>query len=221
MPGGFNHAASSGTAEDNTFEPQQSKSYEIGIKGRLDRLRVAAALFYMDIEDIHVYKSFGTSYYTDNADSAHSMGAELELAYRLTDSIELTGAFGIIEAEYDTYDAGNDISFDGETIQNTPSYTVAAGVSYIHPQGFYSRVDIKAMGEISFYDDYHKDFVDGDAYITLDARVGYQFSDWDFYVYGRNLTDEEYITTYNSNTSTSLAEFGDPITVGVGVRYRF
>lgn len=221
MPGGFNHAASSGTAKDNTFEPQQSKSYEIGIKGCLDRLRVAAALFYMDIEDIHVYKSFGTSYYTDNADSAHTMGAELELAYRLTDSIELTGAFGIIEAEYDTYDAGDGISFDGETIQNTPSYTMTAGVSYIHPQGFYSRADIKAMGEISFYDDYHKAIVDGDAYITLDARVGCRINDWDCYVYGRNLTDEEYITNFNSNTSTSLAEFGDPITVGIGVRYTF
>ena len=220
MPGGFNYFSSSGTAEDNTFEPQQSKNYEIGIKGRLNRLRVAAALFYMDIEDIHVYKAYGTSYYCDNAESAHSMGAELELAYSLTDSIELTGGFGIIEAEYDTYDAGDGISLDGETIQNTPSYTVAAGVSYIHPRGFYSRVDIRAMGEVSFYDDYHKDFVDGDAYITLDVRIGYQINDWDFYLYGKNLTDEEYITNYMSNTSMALAEFGEPLTVGVGVRYR-
>ncbi len=222
MPGGFNYFASSGTAEDNSFEPQRSKNYEIGIKGRLDRLRMAASIFYMNIEDIHVYKTSGMEYYyTDNADSAHSQGVELELAYRLTDSIELTGSFGIIDAEYDRYDAGDGVSFDGKKIQTTPSYTANIGATYIHPKGFYSRVDLKATGETYFYNDINKSFDKEDAYITLAARIGYQTGSWDFYVYGKNLTDKEYITSYTPTSTYSLIEFGDPLTVGVGVRYRF
>lgn len=222
MPGGFNYFATSGTLDDNSFDPQQSKNFEIGLKGSLEKLRVAVALFYMDIEDIHVYKATGKGiYYTENADSAHSQGIELELAYRITDSLELTGSIGLIEAEYDSYDAGSGISFDGCDIQNTPAYTATAGLFYTHPGGFYSRMDLRAAGETDFYDDANKTFVTEDAYITFDAKIGYQTGNWDFYVYGKNLTDEEYIIDYISNTSLALAEFGDPRTFGIGIRYRF
>ncbi|WP_020586639.1 TonB-dependent receptor [Desulfobacter curvatus] len=223
MPGGFNYFASSGTTEDNSFESQKSANYELGIKGHVNRFRLAATLFYMDIEDVHVYKSDGVNFYTDNADSAHSQGVELEIAYKLTDTIELTGSLGLIEAKYDTYDAGNGISFDGQDIENTPSYTATAGVSYTqHPgQGFYGRVDMKAAGETYFYADYDKDFVKEDAYITFNAKIGYRTGDWDVYVYGKNLTDEEYIVSFTSNTRLSRADFGDPLTVGIGIRYHF
>ncbi|WP_321418351.1 TonB-dependent receptor [uncultured Desulfobacter sp.] len=221
MPGGFNYFASSGTTEDNSFESQKSANYELGIKGSVNRFRLSATLFYMDIEDVHVYKSDGVNFYTDNADSGHSQGLELELVYKLTDTTELTGSLGLIEAEYDTYDAGNGISFDGQDIENTPSYTATAGVSYRHPNGLYGRVDMRAVGETAFYADSEKDFVKEDAYITFNAKIGYRTGDWDFYVYGKNLTDEEYIVSYNSNSSKSRAEFGDPLTAGLGIRYHF
>jgi len=221
MPGGFNLMASSGTTEDNSFEPQKSANYEIGIKGRLNRLRLAATLFYMDIEDIHIYKADGVNLYTDNADSAHSQGVELELAYKLTDTIELTGSLGLIEAEYDTYDAGNGISFDGKDIENTPSYTATAGISYKHPGGLYGRVDMRAVGGYSLYDNSGRTFVEEDAYALLDARIGYLTGGWDFYVYGKNLTDQEYISCFMTTTRQTMAEFGQPLTIGVGLRYRF
>ena len=221
MPGGFNYFASSGTTEDNSFESQKSANYELGIKGSVNRLRLAATLFYMDIEDVHVYKSDGVNFYTDNADSAHSQGLELEFAYQLTNTIELSASLGIIEAKYDTYDAGDDVSFDGQDIENTPSYTATAGVSYMHPSGFYGRIDMRAVGETAFYADSDKDFVKEDAYITLNSKIGYRTGDWDFYVYAKNLTDEAYIVSFNSNARLSRVEFGDPLTVAVGIRYHF
>ena len=222
MPGGFNYFATSGSLDDNSFEPQQSRNYEAGIKGTFDRLRLAAALFYMEIEDIHVYKAYGTGlYYTDNAESAHSQGIELEATYRLTDTVELSCALGLIEAEYDTYNAGGGISFDGEKIQNTPAYTAKAGITWMHPSGFYSRLDMRAAGKTYFYDDGNKDFVSEDAYVTFNAKIGYQAGAWEFYAYGKNLTDEDYILGFLSNSSLSLVEYGDPLTAGLGIRYRF
>lgn len=221
MPGGFNYFATAGTEADNSFEPQQSANYELGIKGAMDRLRVAASLFYMDIEDIHVYKAIGNMYLTDNAKKAHSRGAELELTYRLTDTIELTGAAGIIQAEYDDYDAGDGVNYDGENIENTPSCTTRIGVAYLHPMGIYTRLDMKNQGAIHFYDDTNKAMVKEDAYTVINAKIGYQFDKWNFYVYGENLFDEEYITDFKSNSMVAIAGFGEPRTVGVGMRYRF
>jgi iron complex outermembrane receptor protein len=40
-------------------------------------------------------------------------------------------------------------------------------------------------------------------------------------VYGKNLTDEEYITDFISSSALMMAGFGQPLTVGAGLRYRF
>ena len=220
MPGGFNYFAMSGSEEDNTFEPQRSTNYEIGVKGEFNRVRLAAAIFYMDIEDIHISKFENEMWVTGNADSAHSLGAELELTYFLTDSIELTAAIGIIDAEYDNYDTGT-VVYDGESIVNTPSHTERIGVAYFHPGGFYARGDVTSMGKVPYYDDAKAEFSEVDSYITADVKIGYHFKGYDIYAYCNNLTDEEYITSVSQNSASSLVSFGDPRTFGIGVRYSF
>ncbi|WP_320043402.1 TonB-dependent receptor domain-containing protein [uncultured Desulfobacter sp.] len=157
---------------------------------------------------------------TDNAGGSHSLGAELELTYFLTDSIELTAAFGIIEAEYDDYDDGS-VVWDGESIQNTPSYSARIGAAYFHPNGFYARGDIRSQGEVPYYDDVDAEFREIDDYITADIKVGYRFKGYDIYAYCNNLTDEEYMTYFISGSNKSLATYGDPRTFGIGVRYSF
>jgi len=218
MPGGFNFFASSGFEEDNTFEPQRSTNYEIGVKGAFNRARLAAAIFYMDIEDIHISKFENGMWVTGNADSAHSLGAELELTYFLTDSIELTAAIGIIDAEYDDYDTGTAV-YDGESIVNTPSHTERIGVAYFHPGGFYARGDVTSMGKVPYYDDARAEFSEVDSYISADVKIGYRFKGYDIYAYCNNLTDEEYITSVSQNSASSLVSFGDPRTFGIGIRY--
>lgn len=222
MPGGFNYFATGGTASDNTFKPQVSTNYELGIKGVFERASLSAALFRMDIEDIHIYKSVsGTNIYlTDNAKKAHSQGVELEGMWRPFDGLELTGAAGLIQAKYDDYDWGGG-NFNGENIETTPAHTLRAGVAYTHESGFYGRVDVTNQGRMYFYDDARKDFVKEDMYTVVDARAGYRFQDWDFYAYVRNLTDEEYVTNFIANNVLSLTNFGEPRTFGVGVIYHF
>ena len=220
MPGGFDYVASSGSEEDNTFEPQRSTNYEIGVKGEFNRARLAAAVFYMDIEDIHISKFQNGMWVTGNADSAHSLGAELELTYFLTDSIELTAAIGIIDAEYDDYDTGTAV-YDGESIVNTPSHTERIGVVYFHPGGFYARGDVTSIGKVPYYDDARAEFSEVDSYISADVKIGYRFKGYDIYAYCKNLTDEEYITSVSQNSASSLVSFGNPRTFGIGVRYSF
>jgi len=170
MPGGFTTLATSGSQEDNTFDPQQSVNYEMGVKGKLNRARLAAAVFYMDIEDTQYNKYVNDTWVTGNAGSSHSLGAELELTYFLTDSLELTAALGIIEAEYDDYDTGT-VNWDGESIQNTPSYSGLIGAAYYNPNGFYARGDVRCQGEVPYWNSVDSEFHDLDSYITADVQI--------------------------------------------------
>jgi iron complex outermembrane receptor protein len=221
MPGGFNYFATGGTAEDNRFDPQKSTNYELGVKGSFGRLRLAAAIFRMDIEDIHVYKAAEAGIYvTDNAEKAHSQGVEVEVTYLPFRCLELTLAAGFIDAEYDDYDAG-DARFDGEKIEQTPAHTVRLGIAYNHPRGFYARTDVRNQGRTYYYDDANNQFANEGSYTVVDLRAGYRFRGWDVYAYADNLTDEEYINFFKSNSMFTMAGFGEPLTFGVGARYQF
>ncbi len=220
VPGGLT-AQASRTKEENTFDPQTSIDYEIGVKGELTRARIAAAIFYMDIRDTQFnrYDADLDKTVADNAGKSHSLGAELELTYFLTDTIELTAALGVIEAEYDDYDDGK-LNWDGESIPHTPSYSGRIGAAYYHPNGFYARGDVRSQGEVPYYDTPNAEFNELDSYITADAKIGYRFKGYDIYAYCNNLTDEEYMTALNTGGKT-LGIYGDPRTFGIGIRYSF
>jgi iron complex outermembrane receptor protein len=77
---------------------------------------------------------------------------------------------------------------------------------------------MRAAGERSFD---NANLYEEDVYAVFDAKIGYLTEGWDFYVYGKNLTDEEYIISFGSSARQTLAEYGQPLTIGVGLRYRF
>ena len=219
MPGGFNYFAMAGSAEDNRFEPQTSTNYEWGVKGAFKRGSVAASVFYMDIEDIHISKAIGTMYVTDNAKKAHSQGVELEGTYRPLDGLELSAAVGVIEAKYDDYNWGGG-DFDGQSIEQTPAHSIRAGAAYTHPSGAYGRIDVLNHGKQYFRDNVNaiEEFPTQDMYTLVDAKLGYRTDDWDFYVYGRNLTDEEYVSMFSG---MHVISYGEPRTFGLGMTYYF
>ncbi len=222
MPGGFNYFATSGTADDNSFKPQRSTNYELGLKGSYNRLSFAASLFRMDIKDIHVYKSdsTGSIFLTSNAKEAHSQGIELEARYLLLDGLELSAAAGFIDAEYDDYDTGTK-NLKGNKIENTPSHTAKIGIAYSHPKGVYARADIRNQGDTYFYDSGNQRFGKQKSYTVADMKVGYRFGDWDIYGYVKNLADEAYVNSYQSSARLTMVGFGEPRTYGAGVRYKF
>jgi len=194
---------------------------KVGIKGILNNLAFNASIFRMDIKDIHVFRQLtATTYYTDNADKAHSQGVELDFTYLPTESLEISGSVGLIETKYDSYKAGI-YDFSGKEIENTPAHTINLSFAYYHSNGFYLRTDIKNQGAMYFYDDVDKDFSKESGYTLVDAKIGYKFSNWDTYIYTTNLTDEEYVNTYEANSEFAIATFGEPRFVGIGAKYTF
>lgn len=81
----------------------------------------------------------------------------------------------------------------------------------------YGRVGMRATGETSFDE---AGLYEEDACAVFDARIDYLTGGWNFYVHGKNLTDEEYLTNFTSGASYTMAEFGQPLTIGAGLHYR-
>ncbi len=222
MPGGFNFFAMSEKEEANTFDPQKSINYEIGIKANHDTWRFNLAAFYMDITDIHIYKSEGTGIYlTDNADKAHSIGVELETTWLPIKGLELSAAVSLMQAEYDDYDLGSGVTLDGKDMEGAPDNTLRLSAAYHHPSGVYGRADVRHVGNVHYYDDGAKILQKADAYTLANLRLGWLYKNWDIYAFARNLTDEEYINAFKFNITGGVAGFGNPRTIGVGVSYTF
>ena len=221
MPGGFNTFPSTNVSSDNTFDPQKSTNYELGMKYTGETYLINTSIFRMNIEDVHVYKQLGAQFITDNAKKAHSQGIELDGKYFLTDNIELSGTLGLIQAKYDDYDNGTR-KFDGERIESTPKYTANLGIAYIADAGIYGRLDFNAKGSTTYVDGANDNqMIEADGGITSNAKIGYKINDWDIYSYITNITDEEYITSYMSKASVSWVGFNEPRRFGVGAIYKF
>lgn len=223
MPGGFNYYPSTSNGQDNTFEPQKSTNYEIGAKYIGDSFALNTSIFRMDIKDIHIYKQLmgGTVFATSNAKKAHSHGIEVDGTYFLTDNLSLFGAVGLIQAKYDDYDNGTR-KYDGEKIENTPSYTANFGISYLANSGLYGRLDFNARGNTSYLDGANNDrLIRADGGITANTKIGYRINNWDIYSYVNNITDEDYVTSYMSKAGVSWVGFNEPRRFGVGAIYKF
>ncbi|MEF2230780.1 MAG: TonB-dependent receptor [Pseudodesulfovibrio sp.] len=220
MPGGFNDFAMAGSLADNTFKPEKSRNYEMGVKAGYDTVQMSADVFYMDIEDIHVYKITGGMFTTDNAKKAHSMGSEFQITYLPFETVELSAGGSVIRARYDDYDVGTK-NLRGERIEQTPDYSLMLGAAYHDPSGFYARADGRHFGIRSFYNSSSQNFTTADPYTVVDGRVGYRIDDFDVYAYMKNIFNEGYVTGYRANGLISMAGVGEPRNMGVGVNYSF
>jgi iron complex outermembrane receptor protein len=183
-----------GDDQTNRFDPQTSIDYEIGVKGNVfnNKLQLSAALFYLDIKDIHVYTYKDYVMTASNADSAHSQGLELEALYQVTDNIDFNTSIGLVQTEYDNYlitdGYGNPINNKSNKIERSPSYTIKAGLGYHNPNGIYGRFDIHGQGT-TYYDSTNT--LKADKYVVADVKLGYLFSNWDIYAYIKNITDTD------------------------------
>lgn len=88
---------------------------------------MSAAVFYMDIKDIHAF-SFSLadkSFRTFNVEKAHSYGLEVEADYIVNESLQLNAALGVTRAEYgsDFLDTSGQKVKAGNKIERTPAYS--------------------------------------------------------------------------------------------------
>lgn len=227
------------------FEPETVDSYEVGIKGSLFDRAFTYALtgFYADYTDVQIPGSVGVDAngdgifegfagVTTNAGKAHFKGLEAEIFARLArdfagpgSQITLAGTAGYIDAEYLEYIAiiggveTNLAQYRG--IQNTPKYTASATLGADLPLGdgdLSANVTLSHRSRTQQFE-IANPYLDQPGYELLDAGVTYRWGGDRFSlgVYGKNLTNERYITSgypfimTNATTGVPVLVNGNPV----------
>lgn len=229
--------------ERESFEPEVLWNYEAGVKASLldDRMRLNAALFYMDWEDLQVafqenlldddgnFVLFGG---TDNAESATSKGAELSATALVGEHLVVDFNVGYLDAKFDRFiafiDSQNRV-LDGRTIPNAPEWTFGANAEY----GFnlneawsgYVRAEWKYRDEIRPTTTalINSGFPwEVPSYDFTNLRIGFQRDNFSIVGYAENLFDSNYYTNaYQKAFAGGL--FIEPSfrTFGVRATYEF
>ncbi len=232
LAGGYNYSNAVDTASF-AYDPEYTLNYELGFKtGWLDnRLQANLALFYIDMTDKQaVQMDYGEGYIitkVDNAAEAHSRGVELELRARPARGWDISAGIGYTDAEYDEWIATEwnsdytDLTrndYSGKTVPSVPEYTGHLGIQYRYAGGFFTRVDVNAVGPL--YAD-QKNRLKEDAYALVNLQLGYETEHFDVVVWGKNVFDTEYHTVTYDWDGWKMVQDGDPARFGIRVVTRF
>lgn len=224
-----------------SFRPESVDSYEVGYKGNLfdGGLTFAVAGFYADYSDVQIPGSVACIVggipsfcgVTSNAGKATFKGVELEFNARLGESmatdgdrLNLMGAVGYIDAQYDEYitnvaSVPTDVA-QFRDVQNTPSWTASATLAYMTPLGA-GRLNLGTT--VSYRSsttqfEIPNPYIDQSGYALVDASLVYTSPDdrWSIGLHGKNLTDKQYKTSGYSFIAGN-ATTGAPILGGNGL----
>lgn len=236
--GGYNVRAPSSSEFSRSFKPETLTSYELGLKSDfLDRrLRVNAAVFYADYQDVQVNVRSAnnpTTTNTFNAGEGHRYGAELDVDAIVTDWLRMSLNYGYLEAKYDKI---IDPVFGDVThlfVQNNaPRNSLLANIDL--GLGTYGFGKLAVNVNYSFTDDVRMNpdraksdpgFALAEAYGLLDASVTLSeiktsLGEFQVSLWGRNLADKEYerlIVGKFFNFVNQATVWGEPRTYGLNV----
>jgi iron complex outermembrane receptor protein len=221
-------------------EPEVVESYEFGLKTQLldGRATINTAVFFADYTDVQIPGSVvvttptGTTFVgtLTNAGAAEMKGVEFESMWRLTDGLSAMVSVGYIDAEYTEFIVNNTNVASQRDVQNTPDWTGSVGLTY----GWQFGAGRLSMTGSAAYRGATQQFetrspgLDDDAFWLLDAGINWASDDgkWKLGVHGRNLADEDYITSgyFFPGAATDdsvLAFYGNPRTYSATIEYRF
>jgi outer membrane receptor protein involved in Fe transport len=234
--GGFNTDGSL-DRDLREFDAESLWNYELGFKGVgfNERLLTQLAIFYMDRDDVQISSSVvrvredNSAEFIDfigNAAAGSNYGLELTGRYFLNDAITFNGSLGLLETEYKdfTNSAGDDLS--GRQQAHAPRYQYTAGLNWRISTAL--NLDVNVQGKDDFYfSDSHS--VRSEEYHLLNASLTYQWHAWQFTLWGRNITDEDYFVRgfFFGNdprdfyTARGFTQLGEPARFGVTLNADF
>ncbi|TXS95293.1 TonB-dependent receptor [Parahaliea maris] len=239
--GTFNPRA---TVNEKAADPEIVDSYELGVKKDWgSSLRTNLTLFSIDHQD----RQYITV--TPDPDDATVLnqnlgnikgstvdGVEAEVSWAVNEALSLDFALGWLDGEIEDDPS---IATPLVGLSNTPDYTANLAATYRLPT---SVGEFTFTGNYYYRDDYilfeDSDLLQQDGYGTVNLGITWvsENDHWTAGIYGKNLTDEEYmIGGYNfvsvgddgnyipglGGDLTLVSYYGDPRTVHFNVGYRF
>ncbi|MFT6492177.1 MAG: outer membrane receptor protein involved in Fe transport [Porticoccus sp.] len=232
------------------FDTEYMWNIETGIKGDwLDRtLQVQLALFYQMRRDMQVKQSlvkpidgdlcpcsFIDTF--DNASKGRNYGLELMFDWLAMDDVQVYGSLGLLRATYQDFesfshvdaDPENNVAvdLDGREQAHAPSYQFSLGVEVALTGQMSAALEME--GKQQFYLSPRHN-ARSNRYELFNARLEYRVQQWDFMLWGRNLTDRDVIVRgfggfgndpRNFYQTEPYYQYGEPRMVGATAKYHF
>ncbi len=221
--------------------PERARVFEIGIKGKWDQVAFNLAVFQQSINGFQSNVFNGTGFELANAGKQTTKGVEFDGSVSPTDGLTFTAAVVYLDPIYTSFPgasattaAGNRVPVDlsGTVPSAIPELSTTLGVTY--------ELDLGSDNSLDFRIDYHYeskvDLFDANpinptavnfqrtvnalnASTTLTLGNGLQATLW-----GRNLTNAQYITTAFPSVGQAGSFSGypsQPRTYGITAKYKF
>jgi iron complex outermembrane receptor protein len=218
------------------FEPEIVDSFEIGFKTEAfnDTLLANVYLFYSDFETFQLNTFNGIAFFvTSLNEGATTRGAELELLWYppAVEGLSLQGGVTYADAQYNDFAATGTPDVDrlsGATMSLAPEWYASGAVSYRAPISanleWLAHLDGRWVSEQNTGSDLDPEKIQ-EGYTVLNGRlgIGAQDESWALELWGRNLTDEDYIQVGFDGPfqpGSFNAFLGQPRTWGVTLRAR-
>jgi len=210
--------------------PEESTVKEIGVKGRWERVAVNFALFDQEIKNFQANTFLGTGFVLGNAGKQSTQGFELETQFKLSNAWQLDFSTTYLDPKYDSYpnaqgpNGTQDLS--GRRPAGIHEWSVSTGLTYNWSVGAvdgFARADYLYESKVQAVDNLPMSLASRQVN-TLNASVGFAREGWDFMVWGRNLTDDNYLLSAFpavAQTGSFSGYPNQPRTYGVTVRKNF
>ncbi|NOX49337.1 MAG: TonB-dependent receptor [Gammaproteobacteria bacterium] len=192
------------------YGPETAGVYEIGLKFELfdRRLRVNAAAFLTDYNDVQLVTVDGFTPQTVNGGEVEIKGAELEFEALIADQLLISGTIGYLDAAFVKVTPNADgITLDTE-LPYTSKWTLALSAAYTIPITAVSGLTFRA--DWSYRTAYFTQAVNEpitrqDGYDALDLGAIYNIDErWSIQAGGKNVLSEEYLLGASSALNNPL-----------------
>lgn len=235
--GGFSSRTLVARDEVLRFKPEELETFEIGTKSEFfnHQLRVNAAAFISQYDDIQGNVIEGIAPGTQNIGDSRIRGIEIEITGIATDNLFLNANVSYLHNEYTRLaPLSEGVAADGfilptNKLTNSPEWSFSGSFEYTMPVANIGG-DLIFRGDYSWYseiynDDLNSEALKQDSYGLLNAQVAYYAynADWTLTFWAKNITDKEYIVSGDDNIYAGFTEanFGTPRTYGITLRTSF
>ena len=230
------------------YSKETVDSFEVGLKGSAMKraLSFSLAAFYSEYSDYQVNQFIDlgegrTSISIRNAAEVQTKGLEAQMSYLVTKELTVNVSAGLLDAEFDSFPGGGAGGSDasGNMLPRAPKSSFNIGVQYYYPMDTIGA-DLLARLDYSYKDSHYTDvnnlefqslpsgdtvpFGEVPSNTLLNGRIGLisHNNGWSVSIWGRNLTDEVYLTNNLRDFFGTLVDFyGTPRTYGVEFEYSF
>ncbi len=212
--------------------PESSEVFEIGLKTQFERGSLNLAIFDQKIEDFQsVVFVEGARFVLSNADEQSTTGIEVELVYFPVDALELRLAGTFLDPTFDSFPNGQGVSGAEDLTGQTPAAihetSISVGATYnfeISGMPAFIRGDYQYEDEVQVIQNVSPDVASRKvSQLNMAAGISTE-SGLALSIWGRNLTDDEYLQSAFPDVlqpGTFNGYPSPPRTYGVSVRKDF